>query len=107
MNKSERILHDREANYANLFIKNLDEDITEELIELKFSEYGKIVNVKIAKDEAGNSKGFGFVNFDNPESARMAIEAMNGLQLGMLFHFFTYLPRVKIMFLELSYVIKM
>ncbi|KAK2373603.1 polyadenylate-binding protein [Trifolium repens] len=28
------------------------------------------------------SKGFGFVNFDNPDDAKKAIEAMNGLQLG-------------------------
>jgi hypothetical protein len=34
------------------------------------------------------SKGFGFVNFDNPDDAKKAIEAMNGLQLGSyLFHY--------------------
>jgi len=63
-------------------MKNLDQDITEELIELKFSEFGKITNVKIAKDADGNSKGFGFVNFENPDSAKRAMEAMNGLLLG-------------------------
>ncbi|KAI0501600.1 hypothetical protein KFK09_016545 [Dendrobium nobile] len=80
--KSERIPCNLEAKYTNLYMKNLDQDITEELIELKFSEYGKIFNVKIAKDEAGNSRGFGFVNFENPEDAKKAVEAMNGLQLG-------------------------
>ncbi|XP_028557027.1 polyadenylate-binding protein 4-like [Dendrobium catenatum] len=80
--KSERIPCNLEAKYTNLYMKNLDQDITEELIELKFSEYGKIFNVKIAKDEAGNSRGFGFVNFENPEDAKKAVEAMNGLRLG-------------------------
>ncbi|KAL0914688.1 hypothetical protein M5K25_015056 [Dendrobium thyrsiflorum] len=80
--KSERIPCNLEAKYTNLYMNNLDQDITEELIELKFSEYGKIFNVKIAKDEAGNSRGFGFVNFENPEGAKKAMEAMNGLQLG-------------------------
>jgi polyadenylate-binding protein len=28
------------------------------------------------------SKGFGFVNFENPDDAKRAMEAMNGLQLG-------------------------
>ncbi|XP_020575951.1 polyadenylate-binding protein 7-like [Phalaenopsis equestris] len=80
--KSERILPNPETMYNSLFVKNLDEDITEELIELKFSEFGEVANVKLAKDEAGNSKGYGFVNFENQESAEKAMEAMNGLKLG-------------------------
>lgn len=80
--KSERVVLSPEAKYTNLYMKNLDQDITEELIELKFSEFGKISNVKIAKDDNGNSKGFGFVNFESPDSAKRAVEAMNGVQLG-------------------------
>ncbi|XP_010908819.1 polyadenylate-binding protein 7 isoform X2 [Elaeis guineensis] len=80
--KSERVLPDSEPKYTNLYLKNLDGDITEELIQLKFSEFGKIKNVVIAKDAEGNSKGFGFVNFENPDSARRAIKAMNGAQLA-------------------------
>lgn len=81
--KSERVLHSPEAKYTNLYLKNLDQDITEELIELKFAQFGKITNVMIAKDDEGNSKGFGFVNFENPDSAKKALDAMNGLQLGL------------------------
>ncbi|KAG0477313.1 hypothetical protein HPP92_014154 [Vanilla planifolia] len=80
--KVDRVLHNPEAKYTNLYMKNLDQDITEELIELKFSEFGRIFNVKISKDDAGNSRGFGFVNFENHESAKKAVEAMNGVQLG-------------------------
>lgn len=80
--RSERMLSSPEAQYTNLYMKNLDQDITEELVELKFSEFGKIFSVKIAKDADGNSKGFGFVNFENPDSAKRAMEAMNGLLLG-------------------------
>nr|XP_010923280.1 polyadenylate-binding protein 7 isoform X2 [Elaeis guineensis] len=80
--KSERVVLSPEAKYTNLYMKNLDQDITEELIELKFSEFGKISNVMIAKDDNGNSKGFGFVNFESPDSAKRAMEAMNGVQLG-------------------------
>ncbi|XP_008778836.2 polyadenylate-binding protein 7-like [Phoenix dactylifera] len=80
--KSERTLPDSEPKYTNLYMKNLDDDITVELIQLKFSEFGKIKNVVIAKDAEGNSKGFGFVNFENPDNARRAMEAMNGAQLA-------------------------
>lgn len=32
-------------------------------------------------DEAGKSKGFGFINFDSPETAHRAVEALNGKEL--------------------------
>lgn len=82
MKKSER-LPSLDAQFTNLYMKNLDQDITEELIKLKFSQFGKISSVSIAKDDDGNSKGFGFVNFESHDSAKRAMEAMNGLQLGM------------------------
>jgi polyadenylate-binding protein len=34
------------------------------------------------KRDDGTSKGFGFVSFKNPESAKKAKEAMNGMALG-------------------------
>lgn len=71
-----------DAKYTNLYLKNLDSDVTEELLTEKFSEFGKIVSLVVVKDENGNSRGFGFVNFDNPDDARQALEAMNGSQLG-------------------------
>lgn len=71
-----------DAEYTNLYVKNLDQDITEELLHLKFSEFGKITSLAIAADSHGNSKGFGFVNFESPGSAKTAAETMNGMQLG-------------------------
>ncbi|URE32112.1 Poly-adenylate binding protein, unique domain [Musa troglodytarum] len=38
--KSDRVSISPEANFTNLYMKNLDQDITEELIKLKFSEFG-------------------------------------------------------------------
>ncbi|KAL6644816.1 hypothetical protein ACP70R_016424 [Stipagrostis hirtigluma subsp. patula] len=79
--KSERSANN-DDKYTNLYMKNLDDDITEDLIKLKFSQFGSIVSVKIMKREDGTSQGFGFVSFQNPESAKKAKEAMNGLPLG-------------------------
>lgn len=70
--------------YTNLYVKNLDTNVREEIVEEKFSEFGKIVSFTITKDDNGNSRGFGFVNFENPDDARRAMEAMNGSQLGKL-----------------------
>ncbi|XP_057438216.1 polyadenylate-binding protein 7 [Lotus japonicus] len=80
--KSERILPGPDASYTNLYMKNLDLDITEALLKEKFSSFGKIVSLAISKDENGMSKGFGFVNYENPDDAKRALEAMNGSQLG-------------------------
>ncbi|XP_060201380.1 polyadenylate-binding protein 7-like [Lycium barbarum] len=80
--KSDRILASPDEIYTNLFIKNLDPDISEENLGEKCSEFGKIISLVIAKDENGGSKGFGYVNFENPDDARRAVEAMNGSKLG-------------------------
>ncbi|KAK2965367.1 hypothetical protein RJ640_024109 [Escallonia rubra] len=80
--KSDRILPSPDAKYTNLYMKNVDLDVTEELLKEKFSEFGKILSLVVSKDENGASRGFGFVNFDSPDDARRALEAMNGLQLG-------------------------
>ncbi|GLT58964.1 hypothetical protein SLA2020_318170 [Shorea laevis] len=80
--KSDRILPSPDAKYTNLYMKNLDPDITEEDLHERFSEFGKIASLVIAKDDNGASRGYGFINFDSPDDARRAMGAMNGLQLG-------------------------
>ncbi|GLT93477.1 hypothetical protein SLE2022_112690 [Rubroshorea leprosula] len=80
--KSDRMLPSPDAKYTNLYVKNLDPDITEENLRERFSEFGKIASLVMAKDDNGASRGCGFINFDSPDDARRAMEAMNGLQLG-------------------------
>ncbi|CEP07024.1 hypothetical protein [Parasitella parasitica] len=68
---------------ATLFIGNLDPEVDEKLLYDTFSAFGLIVNTpKISRDlETGAAKGFGFVSFDNFESADAAIDAMEGQYL--------------------------
>ncbi|THU69954.1 hypothetical protein C4D60_Mb08t19860 [Musa balbisiana] len=82
--KHDSTSHGSGANFTSLYMKNLDQDITEEIIELKFSEFGKMLSVSIAKDDNGNSKGFGFVNYESSDCATRAMEAMHGGRLGMI-----------------------
>ncbi|GAB4856523.1 hypothetical protein Ancab_014440 [Ancistrocladus abbreviatus] len=63
-------------------MKNLDSEVTEAVLQEKFSQFGKIVSLAIARDENGASKGFGFINFESPNDTRQAMESMNGSQLG-------------------------
>jgi len=48
-----------------------------------FSPFGNILSAKIFVDKDTNmSRCFGFVSYDNPESAASAITQMNGFQIG-------------------------
>ncbi|KAK8618806.1 hypothetical protein V6N13_132785 [Hibiscus sabdariffa] len=79
--KSERTTAEEEK-FTNLYVKNLLDDMTEDRLKEMFSGYGKICSVVIMKDDKGVSRGFGFVNFQSPDDAKKALEAMNGVQFG-------------------------
>ncbi|KAK8712018.1 hypothetical protein V6N13_147270 [Hibiscus sabdariffa] len=82
MKKCDRVLPSPDIRYTNLYVKNLDPDITEEILQEKFSEFGKIACLVVARDENGTSRGFGFVNFECPDDAKRATESLNGSRLG-------------------------
>ncbi|XP_078439120.1 polyadenylate-binding protein 7-like isoform X2 [Wolffia australiana] len=67
---------------STVFIKNLDESITETLIQESFLKFGAVRKVKIVKNEAGAYRGFGFVSFERQDEAKSAIAAMNRAQIG-------------------------
>lgn len=74
----------RKNGAGNIFIKNLHPDIDNKTLHDTFSSFGNILSCKIATDANGNSKGFGFVHYDNAESAKEAIESVNGMLLNDL-----------------------
>ncbi|XVF86726.1 hypothetical protein PTKIN_Ptkin18bG0065200 [Pterospermum kingtungense] len=80
--KSERIAAVESKKFTNLYVKNLDDGMTENLLEEIFSRYGKVCNAVIMKDDRGSSRGFGFVNFQSADDAKKALKALNGVELG-------------------------
>lgn len=67
-----------------LFIGSLPYRFSEgELLEL-FIPFGKIVSLKIIKNRWGKSRGMGYLEFDNLDSAITAKEKMHKYKLGDL-----------------------
>ncbi|XP_060218555.1 nucleosome assembly protein 1;2-like isoform X2 [Lycium barbarum] len=63
---------------ANLFVRNLDRSIDSKALHDTFSSFGDILSCKVVTDSNGQSKCYGFVQFDNDESAQSAIDKLNG-----------------------------
>ncbi|XP_026125533.1 embryonic polyadenylate-binding protein-like isoform X2 [Carassius auratus] len=68
--------------FTNVYIKNFSEDIDREKLKGIFSEFGKTLSVCVMTDESGQSRGFGFVNFESHGDARRAVTEMNGKELN-------------------------
>ncbi len=64
----------------NCFVGNLSWGIRDEELRELFEQYGEVKSAKVMTDrETGKSRGFGFVEMTEDESADEAIKALNGL----------------------------
>jgi cold-inducible RNA-binding protein len=65
-----------------LFVGGLSWGTDDAALQNAFSQYGDINSVRVVMDRnTGRSKGFGFVEFANRDSAQEAVDKMNGSDL--------------------------
>ena len=83
--------------FTNVYVKNFGDNLADEKLEEVFSKFGKITSYKLVKDRdvedkegddegVDNSgdcknKGYGFVSFQDSESAQKAVEELNGTEM--------------------------
>jgi len=83
--KFESLKMDRIAKFqgVNLYVKNLDDAVTDDILRTEFSSMGTITSARVMKNmKDGASRGFGFVCFSTPEEATRAVNEMNGKIIG-------------------------
>ncbi|EGC34067.1 hypothetical protein DICPUDRAFT_80171 [Dictyostelium purpureum] len=69
-----------EKDSTNIFVKHLPNDFTDEDLAKLFSAYGNVISSKVMIDPKGNSYGYGFVRFSNPNESQAAIKELDGFQ---------------------------
>ncbi|KAM0332937.1 hypothetical protein ACHAQA_001593 [Verticillium albo-atrum] len=67
---------------AELFVGNLDPMVDEKILYDTFSRFGPLLNLpKVAREDSGGSKGFGFISFADFESSDAAVDNLHGQYL--------------------------
>eukprot|EP00013_Stygamoeba_regulata_P030142 CAMPEP_0177665992 /NCGR_PEP_ID=MMETSP0447-20121125/21347_1 /TAXON_ID=0 /ORGANISM="Stygamoeba regulata, Strain BSH-02190019" /LENGTH=489 /DNA_ID=CAMNT_0019172117 /DNA_START=61 /DNA_END=1530 /DNA_ORIENTATION=- len=65
-----------------LFVGDLDPAIQDDTLLQAFSQFGTCTEARVMTDQAGRSRRFGFIGYDQKEHAQLALDTMNGQFLG-------------------------
>ncbi|XP_018680978.2 polyadenylate-binding protein, cytoplasmic and nuclear isoform X5 [Musa acuminata AAA Group] len=66
---------------SEIFVGGFPRSVTESIIHELFSPYGEIIELRMIKDQEGNSKGFCFVRFTTKEAAFRAYKENDGVMV--------------------------
>ncbi|CAM9615279.1 unnamed protein product [Discosporangium mesarthrocarpum] len=67
---------------CNLFVFHIPNTMTNDALFRLFSKFGNVISARIMVEKTtGRSRGYGFVSYDNRDSAEKAIAQMNGYQI--------------------------
>lgn len=66
----------------NIYVGNLSYEVGNDELRVAFEEFGEVSSAKVIMDrETGKSRGFGFVEMVDDESAKDAIKVLDGKDL--------------------------
>ena len=65
----------------NIYVGNLSYGVSDDQLREVFEAYGTVSSAKVISDKySGRSKGFGFVEMDDDNEAKSAIEDLDGAE---------------------------
>ena len=75
-------------------MQNLHPDnVTNQVLHNHFQRFGVVTSAKVARDERGVSKKYGFVQFRDPDCANQAIKDLDGSELcGQILEVAQFIP---------------
>ncbi len=66
----------------NIYVSNIPYTATDDNLREAFAAFGNVTSARIIRDRmTGRSRGFGFVEMDNDEAGRKAVESVNGSEM--------------------------
>jgi RNA recognition motif-containing protein len=66
----------------NIYVGNLSYEVSDDQLREVFEAYGTVSSAKVISDKySGRSKGFGFVEMDDDNEAKSAIEDLDGAEI--------------------------
>ena len=66
----------------NIYVGNLSYGVSDDQLREVFEAYGTVSSAKVISDKySGRSKGFGFVEMDDDNEAKSAIEDLDGVEI--------------------------
>ncbi|KAF7997854.1 hypothetical protein HCN44_009252 [Aphidius gifuensis] len=78
----EKELGEKAKLFTNVYVKNFGEEMNDDKLKEMFEKFGTITSHKVVAKDDGKSRGFGFVAFENPESAEAAVQELNGKEIS-------------------------
>ncbi|XP_055954343.1 polyadenylate-binding protein 1-like [Patella vulgata] len=76
------MIDDRAKKYNNVYIKNFGVEYNDDKLKVEMEKFGKVISAKVMTDKQNLSRGFGFVSFEDPETAEKCVDNIMGTELN-------------------------
>ncbi|KAK6168153.1 hypothetical protein SNE40_022036 [Patella caerulea] len=76
------MMGDKAKKYNNVYIKNFGEEYDDDKLKVEMEKFGKVISAKVMTDNQNLSRGFGFVSFEDPETAEKCVDNIMGTELN-------------------------
>lgn len=75
--------HEQYKDQAYIFVGGLERELTEGDVLTIFSQFGVPVDILLVRDrETGESKGFGYLKYEDQRSTILAVDNLNGARIA-------------------------